>query len=155
MEQAIGEFIQSNPGIFVFGILIVTIWHVSWDGMALWRSAQNKDKKWFIAILLLNTLGILEILYLYHFSKEKVDDEPNVSKMGKEGRIARTSQKEQNKDTILGYLNEKGRITNKEATNLLSVSDSTATNYFDELEEAGKIIQHGDVGKYVYYELKK
>lgn len=46
-------------------ILIVSIWSIFWKGMALWKAAQRRDKWWFIAILILNTLGILDIFYLY------------------------------------------------------------------------------------------
>ena len=44
------------------------VWSLFWKGIALYRSARNEQKKWFIAILLLNTLGILEIVYLLFFS---------------------------------------------------------------------------------------
>jgi methionyl-tRNA synthetase len=37
----------------------------------LWKSARNTDKVWFIVLLLVNTVGILEILYIYFFSKKK------------------------------------------------------------------------------------
>lgn len=52
-------------------ILILVIWSLAWKGLALWRAARHEEKKWFIAILILNTLGILDILYLYVFSKKK------------------------------------------------------------------------------------
>jgi hypothetical protein len=46
-------------------LLLVTAWTISWKGIALWKAAQNKSKPWFIALLLINTLGILEIIYIY------------------------------------------------------------------------------------------
>lgn len=46
-------------------------WVLIWKGFALWRSAQKKQQYWFIAMLILNTAGILEILYLFIFSKMK------------------------------------------------------------------------------------
>jgi len=52
-------------------LLIVIAWSVFWKGWALWRAARNAQKYWFIAILLVNTLGILEIVYLNWFSKKK------------------------------------------------------------------------------------
>ncbi len=50
-------------------ILIVSIWSIFWKGMALWKAAQRRDKWWFIAILILNTLGILDIFYLYVYAR--------------------------------------------------------------------------------------
>ena len=52
---------------FVF--LLLTIWSLYWKARALWRAAQTGEKRWFIALLIINTAGILEILYLYAFSK--------------------------------------------------------------------------------------
>ena len=51
-------------------IFIAAVWSVIWKGMALWRAARIGDKRWFVILLIVNTLGILEILYLYVFSKK-------------------------------------------------------------------------------------
>ncbi len=52
-------------------LILITIWTVPWKGIALWKSARNKDLVWFIIILLFNTLAVLEILYIFIFSKKK------------------------------------------------------------------------------------
>lgn len=39
-------------------------------GIALWKAAQANQKNWFIALLLLNTLGILESVYIFFISKK-------------------------------------------------------------------------------------
>ncbi|MFA6270380.1 MAG: DUF5652 family protein [Candidatus Paceibacterota bacterium] len=52
-------------------ILVVALWTIVWKGMALWKAAQEKNKVWFVVLLLVNTVGILDILYLYVFSKRK------------------------------------------------------------------------------------
>ena len=44
--------------------IVIGIWSLIWKGIGLYRAARNKDKGWFVAILLLNTLGILPIVYL-------------------------------------------------------------------------------------------
>lgn len=57
------EFIQqalTNP-IIMYPLLI---WSIFWKGLALWRSARMKHKGWFIALLVINTVGIFEIIYL-------------------------------------------------------------------------------------------
>jgi hypothetical protein len=54
-----------------FLIIIVALWDVFWKGWALWRSAQRGQKWWFVALLILNTMGILPIIYLVFFSKKK------------------------------------------------------------------------------------
>ncbi|HEX5429982.1 MAG TPA: DUF5652 family protein [Patescibacteria group bacterium] len=52
-------------------IAIVIVWSFIWKALALWRAARNGAKVWYIVLLIVNTLGILEILYLYVFSKRK------------------------------------------------------------------------------------
>ncbi len=48
---------------------IVIIWVLPWKGVALWRAAKLSQKWWFVVLLVLNTLAILEILYIFVFSK--------------------------------------------------------------------------------------
>ncbi|MEK6936068.1 MAG: DUF5652 family protein [Nanoarchaeota archaeon] len=50
-------------------VLILSIWALIWKGFALWKSANKRSLIWFIALLILNTFGILEILYIFVFSK--------------------------------------------------------------------------------------
>ena len=52
-------------------ILLVLLWTLPWKGLALWKSARNEHKWWFIALLVLNTMAILEIIYIFFFSKKK------------------------------------------------------------------------------------
>ncbi|MDP4031095.1 MAG: DUF5652 family protein [Patescibacteria group bacterium] len=49
----------------------LVIWGLFWKGYSLWRSGRNNQRGWFIFLLLVNTLGILEILYLALFQKDK------------------------------------------------------------------------------------
>ena len=60
----------NNP-IFalIFGLL--AIWTIVWKGIALWKSARNGSNIWFIVLLIVNTLGILEIIYIFFFSEKK------------------------------------------------------------------------------------
>jgi hypothetical protein len=60
--------LTSSPWIMVLFYLVV-IWTLIWKGIALWKAARNNHHAWFIVLLVVNTLGILEILYIYIFSK--------------------------------------------------------------------------------------
>ncbi len=55
--------------IAVVLISIIFIWSLAWKGFALWKSCRKNQYIWFIIFLLFNTLGILEILYIFLFSK--------------------------------------------------------------------------------------
>jgi len=52
-------------------LIPLVIWTIAWKGWALWKSARAGNKGWFIVLLIVNTLGILDILYIYIFSKKK------------------------------------------------------------------------------------
>ena len=54
-------------------ILIVALWSLFWKGLALWHSARKGDNVWFVVMLLINSLGILEIIYLFGVAKVKAD----------------------------------------------------------------------------------
>jgi hypothetical protein len=55
------------------GFLLVPLmlWSLVWKGWALWKAAKNNSIPWFVALLVINTLGILEILYIFVFGKGK------------------------------------------------------------------------------------
>jgi hypothetical protein len=50
---------------------LILIWTIAWKGVALWKAAQNGQKKWFVVMLVLNTLALLEIVYIFYFAKKK------------------------------------------------------------------------------------
>jgi len=52
-------------------IVAALVWSLVWKGLALWKSARKGSKRWFIVLLVVNTVGILEILYIFLFSKTK------------------------------------------------------------------------------------
>jgi len=52
-------------------IFLLILWTLPWKGVALWRASRNGHKKWFIALLVINTLAVLEIIYIFFFSKKK------------------------------------------------------------------------------------
>ena len=69
------EFIKfahwlNNPWV-VFGLIVLIIWTLAWKGTALWKAARNGSFPWFIVLLAINTCGILEIIYIFFFSKKK------------------------------------------------------------------------------------
>ena len=53
-------------------LFVIYIWSVIWKGLALWRAAKLGQRNWFIGILILNTLGILEIAYLFFFATKRM-----------------------------------------------------------------------------------
>ena len=70
--EQIEKFIKlmDNP-LFLTGFILLTIWTFIWKGIALWKASNSGNKQWFIALLIVNTVGILEIIYIFYFSKNK------------------------------------------------------------------------------------
>lgn len=52
-------------------ILLAAAWVLPWKGVALWKAARRGDKWWFIALLVVNTMAILEIFYIFIWSKRE------------------------------------------------------------------------------------
>ena len=63
-------------------------------------------------------------------------------------------QKVENKQKILMFVQEHGKIQNNDVEKLADVSNATAERYLDEIEKEGKLTQHGDIGQDVFYTLK-
>lgn len=64
-SQAV-PFIQVAPWI----VALILVWSLIWKGIALWKAARLSNKWWFIILLVVNTIGILEIIYIYFVAKK-------------------------------------------------------------------------------------
>ncbi len=52
-------------------LIVLVIWELIWKGVALWYAARNNQRAWYVFILILNTVGILPILYIAFFRSNK------------------------------------------------------------------------------------
>ena len=52
-------------------IAILIIWTLVWKCLALWRAARSGAKIWFVVLLLVNTVGLLDLLYYFFIHKKK------------------------------------------------------------------------------------
>jgi hypothetical protein len=60
-------------------VILAVIWTTILKGFALWHAARGSQKWWFIALLIVNSLGILEIIYLIWFRPTSSSSAPAVS----------------------------------------------------------------------------
>lgn len=58
----------------VWVLVIILIWSLFWKGLSLWIAVKNNQSKWFIALLILNTLGILDMIYIFFVMKKSWND---------------------------------------------------------------------------------
>jgi hypothetical protein len=56
------------------GILLIVIWSLFWKGLALWHAGRRGQPWWFVIMLVINTVGILEIIYLFVVLKLKFSE---------------------------------------------------------------------------------
>ena len=76
--------IMSQLGIswgFVLAFVIILIWSYVWKFLALWKSARKGHPVWFIIFALVNTIGLLEILYIFVFSEMKKNNFINTKRL--------------------------------------------------------------------------
>ncbi len=67
-------------------LVIVLIWSLFWKGRAMWKAAQKNSPIWFVALMIVSTVGILEILYIYLFSEIKLHDLKSENSKNKKSR---------------------------------------------------------------------
>lgn len=62
-------YMESILSTGLWMLFLLMAWVLPWKGFALWTAARNSHKGWFIAILLINTLALLDIFYLIFIAK--------------------------------------------------------------------------------------
>jgi len=65
----LGNFEPTGSQVVMF--VIILLWTLFWKGLALWHAVRRNEKKWFIALLVLNTFSLLELVYLFYVVKIK------------------------------------------------------------------------------------
>ncbi len=74
--------LAAQLGVSLWLLIVIFIWSSVWKFLALWKSARKNHLIWFVVFALVNTIGILEILYIYIFS-EKPDESLKKRKQAK------------------------------------------------------------------------
>ncbi|MCK9568050.1 DUF5652 family protein [Candidatus Pacearchaeota archaeon] len=70
MQEYLNE-VLTQLGIPLWMFVMFLIWSYTWKLLAFWKSARKNSPVWFILFAFLNTIGILEILYIFIFSEMK------------------------------------------------------------------------------------
>jgi len=64
--------VELCPALQAF-IFLAVILEITLKGFALWRAAQRGEKGWFVALMVINTVGIFPLVYLLVTGKKKED----------------------------------------------------------------------------------
>ncbi len=73
------ELTQTQLIVIVSILAVLTLWDVVWKAMAMWVVCKRESKLWFVILLVVNSVGILPIAYLWYQGalptrKKKVED---------------------------------------------------------------------------------
>ena len=68
--------ISNELGISPYLFMAILVWSLAWKLGALWKAARKKSIIWFVVLGVVNTIGILEILYIFVFSKLDFKEKP-------------------------------------------------------------------------------
>ena len=49
---------------FIPLIIILAIWDMIWKIVAMWYASRDNQKMWYILLAIINSIGVLPILYL-------------------------------------------------------------------------------------------
>ncbi|MEK6757962.1 MAG: DUF5652 family protein [Nanoarchaeota archaeon] len=72
-------------GIPLILLIVIIIWEVVWKLIAMWKAAKNNSSIWFVVLAVVNSVGILPILYIFLFSKVSKD----IHKSAKKKKVSR------------------------------------------------------------------
>jgi len=130
----------------------LALWTLAWKSVSLWRSARRGQRVWFGVLLITNTLGILDMVYIFLIARDKKSMiDPQASSRIEAINKERAEEKQRALDDLLKLFDRQEKVTNNDVEKLLGIADSTAERYLQELESAGKIKQHGQTGRGIYY----
>lgn len=68
--EKIQTLIDIFPSWFFPMMLILGAWEGIWKLIAMWKAGKNNHLAWFICIALINTVGILPIIYIIMQSRK-------------------------------------------------------------------------------------
>jgi hypothetical protein len=59
------------PGWIIALVVVLGVWEAVWKAIALWRAGNDRNLLWFVLMFIFNTLGILEIIYIFGISRPR------------------------------------------------------------------------------------
>ena len=75
------------PGINPWVMLAIVLWSIPWKGVALWKAARLSNKSWFIVLLVINTLAILDIIFIYFVARKYTVETEEKNEVSLESKI--------------------------------------------------------------------
>lgn len=89
----LGQIFGLHPAIFI----VLLVWSMIWKGIALWHSGRNNQLGWFVVLFVINTVGILEIVYLAFFQKPQREASVGEAVEKKTEKVEKKSARKKNR----------------------------------------------------------
>lgn len=61
--------VASQIGISLWFLIVIIVWEIVWKLIAMWKACKRNHFAWFIILFVVNLVGVLDILYIFVFSK--------------------------------------------------------------------------------------
>ena len=97
-------------------IVLILLWTLPWKGAALWRAARRGHIGWFLALIILNTLAILDIIYIFLFSGPIAEDKNTNSDEVRQARMQRYREQQQQAKVLQRQMGEQQEIEARQAS---------------------------------------
>lgn len=72
--------LSATSSSFLIGLVV---WEMIWKAFGLWRAGRRNQPAWFFLMFILNTAGILPIVYLFVTREKKAKIQKVISKKKK------------------------------------------------------------------------
>jgi len=63
-------FMETLLAMNPYTLMAIILWTLPWKAWALWLAARRGDIWWFLAMLVISAVGILEIIYIFLIAKQ-------------------------------------------------------------------------------------
>ena len=67
------EWVNTHILATIIILGIIAIWDIIWKLTAMWKASKRGSKVWFVLLMVINSLGILPILYHLFAKDDKIE----------------------------------------------------------------------------------
>ena len=60
-----------EPPLLYYWMIPLIIWSITWKAIDIWKAARNRQLGWFLVLFIINSAGLLPILYIYYYQRDK------------------------------------------------------------------------------------
>ena len=66
LESLLLGLTNTQITLLLVALIVLALWDLVWKAVAMWEAAKQGSKLWFVLLLIINSVGILPIVYLWY-----------------------------------------------------------------------------------------